>query len=117
MAQREVTDRELFTAKMGAYELVADPERHWWWYRRTLPDGRELYLLPLIEGNRIGVSAAGDETGFEEVFDYPDVMASWKAALGWDGEGDPEGWVRHCRGSEIPRRRPDGTPESEHRAP
>lgn len=115
MAQREVSDEELMQAKLEAVAVVFGDR--WWWHRRTLPDGRVLYLLPLCEGNRIGVSAAGDETGFDDVYDYPDVMASWKAALGWDGQGDPEGWVRHCRLGEVPRRRPDGKPESEYRAP
>lgn len=117
MAQREVTEQELFTAKMLAVEHLFDPDRIWWWHRRTLPDGRALFLIPMIQGNRLGVSRDAEVCWFEDVYDYPDLGSSWKAVLGWDGEGDPEGWVRHCRDGEIPRRRPDGTPESEFRAP
>lgn len=118
MAQREVPADELFAAKLEAAAFVFNPHEHWWWHKRVLADGRVLYLFPMFEGNRLGVSRDAHDDGFEDIYDYPDMMASWRAALGWDGAGDPEGWVRHHRWGEGDcRRRPDGHAESEYRAP
>ena len=38
-------------------------------------------------------------------------VADWRAALGWDGNGEPEGWYRHVPSG---RRRPGGDPAKEH---
>jgi hypothetical protein len=121
MAQREVPERELFAAKLAGFAFVLDRDNHWCFHRRQLPDGRVLYLIPKFGGNRLGVSPDAAAQWYTDVYDFDaesgGIDASWRAAIAWDGEGDPEGWVRHCRGSEIPRRRPDGKPESEYRAP
>jgi hypothetical protein len=33
----------------------------------------------------------------EDVFDYSDGDAAWRAAIGWDGKGEPEGFARYRR--------------------
>jgi hypothetical protein len=44
------------------------------------------------------------------IYDCEQHDAGWRAALGWDGEGEPEGWYRHPQSG---RRRPDGDPTKE----
>lgn len=86
---------------------------NWWLHRRLLRDGRAVVLLPLFFGVRLGIdsSAEGPFGGeFDGVYDYDDAHAGWVAALGWDGEGEPEGWYRH---SPSGRRRPGGDPRRE----
>ncbi len=68
----------------------------------------------LLGNTRLAVSEAGDWTGFAQTYCYHDADLAWRAVLGWDGEGDPEGWVRH---HQTMRRRPDGDPEQEYLAP
>lgn len=116
MAQREVTDDELrFARFLGTGALRSGADYLW---VEKLADGRRLFLMPQVhQGVRIGVSEPGDDTGFAAVYDYAEALPGWRAVLGWDGEGDPEGWVRAWAQGEIPRRRPDGKPESEYRAP
>ncbi len=116
MATRNVSAAELFEAKMEAHRFVLDAAR-WWWVKRALPAGRVLYLSPLLTGNQLGVSRDAHVCTFTDTWDYPRFLAgrsftdaSWRAALGWDGEGEPEGWYRHPQSG---RRRPDGTPASE----
>lgn len=33
----------------------------------------------------------------EDVFDFSDGDAAWRAAIGWDGKGEPEGFSRYRR--------------------
>jgi hypothetical protein len=33
----------------------------------------------------------------EDVFDFSDGDAAWRAAIGWDGKGEPEGFARYRR--------------------
>lgn len=33
----------------------------------------------------------------EDVFDFLDGDAAWRAAIGWDGKGEPEGFARRRR--------------------
>jgi hypothetical protein len=82
-----------------------NPDR-WWLHRRILADGRVLYLQPMLGGNlRVSLSQDVDDCGFHTNYCFHDHGAAWRAALGWDGDGDPEGWVRHI---ETGRRRPEG---------
>ena len=110
---REITTDQLIAAKMAgilAYHRGAD-----YLHERVLPDGRTLFLLAMLFGNlRLCVSLEGDRLFFDQTFCYHDHDDAWRAVLGWDGTGDPAGWVRH---HQTMRRRPDGTPESEYRAP
>lgn len=117
MGTRDVSNAEIFEAKLEAHRYVLD-ERRWYWFRRALPDGRVIYLVPLLTGNQLAVSHDALTQTFDNTWQYPFhlygrsfIDSSWRAALGWDGDGEPEGWYRHDRSG---RRRPDGTPESEH---
>ncbi len=74
---------------------------------RELGDGRAVYLLELLfDGLRLGIGRIGDE-GMSDVWDYQahGTENAWRAAIGWDGAGEPEGWYRHHR---TGRRRPGG---------
>lgn len=118
---REVTSEEMAIA---AAEGVADLAlaqgdgkgvEHWWLHRRVLDDGRVLYLWPMLGTNlRISLSQDLDDRGFHANYCYHDTTEAWRSALGWDGKGDPEGWVRHI---ETGRRRPDGDAEREYVRP
>jgi hypothetical protein len=89
-----------------------DPIGHWWLHKRVLGDGRVLYLQAMLGNNlRISLSMHEHDMGFHSNYCFHDVKAAWRSALGWDGEGDPEGWVRHI---ETGRRRPDGDAEREY---
>ncbi len=89
-------------------------------YTRKLPDGRVIYLAPLGTGTRLGISRNDTVHVYDDVWDYPfdsklcGPDAGWRAALGWDGEGEPEGWYRHPRSG---RRRPGGDKAKEHVRP
>lgn len=113
---REATMEERMEA--ATFVMSLRPPEVWWLYRRTLPTGLLLFVIPLFEGLRIGLGkSASASDGFCTVIDYADSRACWRTALGWNGEGDPDGWVRLWQLGELPRRRPDGRPESEYRAP
>lgn len=74
---------------------------------RELGNGRAVYLLDQLFGNlRLGIGQLG-ASGLDDVWCYQGAQASeaWRAALGWDGQGEPEGWYRHPR---TGRRRPGG---------
>ena len=33
----------------------------------------------------------------QDVYEFTDGDAAWRAAIGWDGKGEPEGFARHRR--------------------
>lgn len=109
----DIAPDELLAAKLRgveAYYQGAD-----YLHERVLPDGRGLFLMAMLGANlRIGISAPNDRTGLTDGYCYHDHDAAWRCVLGWDGEGEPEGWYRHLQSG---RRRPDSTPESEYVAP
>jgi hypothetical protein len=81
---------------------------------RELGDGRAVYLCDMLLGNlRLAIGEVGD-CGYRDVWCYQaeQTQAAWCAALGWDGEGEPEGWYRHPT---TGRRRPGGDAAQEHR--
>ena len=78
--------------------------------RRLLADGRELSLLPLLTGVRLGIGRAR-AGAIDDVWDYTDVLAGFRAFYEWDGSGEPNGWTRHPGDG---RRRPDGDPSREY---
>lgn len=88
---------------------LEDPQRRWYLHKRELPDGRVLYLEPMLWGN-LSLCLAPDRWNLER-WCFHDHDAAWRAVLGWNGVGDPEGWYRHPA---TGRRRPDGTPASEY---
>jgi len=84
----------------------------WWLYRRVLADGRVLYLQAMLGSNkRISLSRDEHDMGFHSNYCFHDSQEAWRNAIGWDGEGDPGGWVRHI---ETGRRRPDGEADREY---
>jgi hypothetical protein len=110
---RNIPARELFESKMAGIATIQGGGDYL--HVRFLPDGRGLWLMQKLLGNtRLAVSAPGDTTGFDQTYCYHDADAAWRAVLGWDGDGDPEGWVRH---HQTMRRRPDGDPDREYVAP
>lgn len=87
----------------------SDPDR-WWLCRRELGDGRAVWLVPMTFGNlRLAVGPM-DSCWFDDEWCYHDHDAAWRAALEWNGSGEPTGWVRHPSSG---RRRPDGDAERE----
>lgn len=115
MSQREVTEEEIERAKLLSFEFACRASG--FLYARKLPDGRVIYLAPLMTGARLGISIDDQVHEYYDVWDYPrdpelcEPDAGWRAALGWDGEGDPEGWYRHVASG---RRRPGGDPAKEY---
>jgi hypothetical protein len=98
-----------------APDVDDNDRRQWWLHRRVLPDGRVLHLTPMLFGNlQLGLSQDAETQCFDGIWCYHDSDAAWRAVLGWNGHGDPEGWYRH---NPTARRRPDGTPESEYVEP
>jgi hypothetical protein len=109
---REVSSDEMTAAAaLGILDRAVDPIGHWWLHKRVLGDGRVLYLQAMLGNNlRISLSRHEHDMYFHSNYCFHDVKEAWRSALGWDGEGDPEGWVRHI---ETGRRRPDGDAERE----
>lgn len=81
-------------------------------YHRTLGDGHEVTVYPVVEGLRLCWGAVGD-VGYARGYDYSGERSvlALEAAGKWDGSGDPlDGWERCLDG----RRREDGDPTKEH---
>jgi hypothetical protein len=111
MATREVDDDEVRAARLvgrKAYDAGSD-----FLFARLIADGRMIAGYPIFGGGvRVGIGLR-ESCSFADVWDYPVevVDAGWRALLGWDGDGEPEGWYRHPASG---RRRPDGDPAKEH---
>lgn len=110
MATIEVPEAELRRAQlMGRFALHAGADHL---HVRPLGDGRAVFLRPMLLGNlRLAIGEVGalwyDDGWCYQAAQYDEA---WRAALGWDGEGEPEGWYRH---PDTGRRRPDGDPSKE----
>jgi hypothetical protein len=113
---------ELRSAKIVGFALhqspfddatnIGDPNQRWYLHRRVLDDGRILTLEPMLGGIlSLGVADGPERWHNIDRYCYDDHDAGWRAVLGWNGKGDPEGWHRHPRSG---RRRPDRTIESEY---
>ena len=105
MGQRAVTDREIIELawqaedrlRLGASCLA----------NRKLPPKGELSLTRhKLGGHLVWTLVARrwspyDEGGWirerEDVFDFADGDAAWRAAIGWNGKGEPEGFARYRR--------------------
>lgn len=108
---REVSELELETTeRIGGYRRARGADYLW---VEPLPDGRAVSLLPWNgAGYQLAIGMLG--SGFhDDTWYYLAEMsdAAWRAALGWDGEGEPEGWFRHPASG---RRRDDGDPRMEY---
>lgn len=119
----ELPPAQLLKAKIDgirAYESpwaaaanLDDPARQWYLCKRELDGGRVLYLEPMTTGS-LSLCIATDKWSISDRYCYHDHDAAWRAILGWNGKGDPEGWYRHQPSG---RRRPDYTIESEYISP
>lgn len=112
MATREVSEQEIGRARVQG--MIAVYRGADYLHIRPLGDGSAVYLLPMLHGNtRIAIGQVG-ALGFEDGWCYQAEQneAAWRAALGWDGEGEPEGWYRH---NDTGRRRPGGDASKEYR--
>lgn len=120
MGQRDVSDEEIREAEAKARaRLEAEPNSVGVALERVLKDGRVLYLYYQGRGMSIGISRNASDLTFEATYDYFHAKwYGWRAALGWDGEGEPEDWCRARRdGDSAYRRRPEGDPARECVAP
>ena len=112
MATVEVAEADLARAQILGWRV-----RHQgadYLHVRALGDGRAVFLLPMFGGNlRVAIGEMGSQF-FDDGWCYQAEQTdqAWKAALGWDGEGEPEGWYRH---HETGRRRPGGDAQKEYR--
>lgn len=111
MGTREVTPIEIAEAQIAGWSNRLAGAEHL--IVRELGDGRAVYLRDLLFGaHMIGIGLVGDNAYLDQ-WDYTAELtaAAWRAALAWDGAGEPEGWYRHAR---TGRRRPGGDPSREH---
>jgi hypothetical protein len=80
-------------------------------FARVLADGRLAYLLEWrVGGVQLSVGLGDGYFSNTWIYDVEQADAGWRAALGWDGEGEPDGWYRHPQSG---RRRPGGDPAKE----
>lgn len=80
-------------------------------FSRTLPDGREVWLAPLLFGGA-RLSIASDPLVASDVYDFQDADRACLEWMLWVPEGgEPEGWYRHRPSN---RRRPGGDPTKEY---
>lgn len=80
-------------------------------YARVLDGGLILHLLQWrAHGLQLSVGPGDGTYDDTWIYDVGQADAAWRAALGWDGYDEPEGWYRHVQSG---RRRPDGDPARE----
>ena len=93
-----------------------DEGKRWWLERREFEDGRTLYLYPCGSGVSLGIGTTPTDCGYRWVYDYfQQPMEGVRAAVSWDGQGEPEGWNRAHQIGFLIRRRPEGCgPEHEY---
>lgn len=104
MGQRAVSDREVIETvwqaedrlRLGASCLAT----------RKLPPKGELSLVRFkLAGAFVWVLIARRWSPYgggwiregEDVYEFDDGDAAWRAAIGWDGKGEPEGLARYRR--------------------
>jgi hypothetical protein len=105
---RDVSDAELVAAmSTGSRAVFAGGD---YLYVRVLASGMVLHLLRW-GGAGLQLSIGWNDGVYTATWNYEAIAqdAGWRAALGWDGEGEPEGWHRGPGG----RRRPGGDPAKE----
>lgn len=110
MSTRDIPLDELRAAQVLGWVMHRCGGDYLW--TRTLADGRAVFLMAVFGGNlRLGIGEVGSPE-MDDVWCYqaPQSELAWRAALGWDGEGEPEGWYRH---PQTGRRRPGGDPAAE----
>jgi hypothetical protein len=82
---------------------------------RRLPDGRQLWLYPMMFTHKLCLGPADNALWFDDSWCYPTREAGMQALETWDPLNpetlEPDGWHRHPR---TGRRRPDGDPTQEY---
>lgn len=106
---REVSEEEIAPVRrLGETAVRAGCD---YLHIRVLKTGRIAYLLPWrVGGVQLSVGAGDGYFKDTWIYDVEQSDAGWRAALGWDGQGEPEGWYRHVQSG---RRRPEGDPARE----
>ena len=107
-----VTERELRWAQRQAFERVHTGQGADYLWITRLQDGRGLFLTGWSMGGvQLSIGRFGDLEWNDGWCYHPGHSdEGWRAALAWDGRGEPKGWTRHPRTGRV---RPDGTPSSE----
>ena len=78
---------------------------------KRLGDGRTIYVWAMTFGKgRLSVGATGALT-VDDGWCYDTLEGAVRAAIEWDGTGEPTGWMRHLG---TGRRRPGGDPSKEY---
>ncbi len=112
MPTADVSTDDIQTAELAGWILYRAGRDYL--HVRELSDGRAVFLMPMIAGNlRLAIGDPGSPF-FDDGWCYQaeQTELAWRAAPGWDGEGEPEGWYRH---PETGRRRPGGDAAKEYR--
>lgn len=65
--------------------------------RRKLSRGRALALSRFKLARRLLWCLVIDDRAGADVYDFTDGDAAWRAAIGWDGKGEPDGFARYRR--------------------
>lgn len=95
MAQLAVSDGEIVRLAWEAEDRIragASCLAH-----RRLARARDLSLLRITLGGRlVWVLMVRDRAG-DDVYDFSNGDAAWRAAIGWDGRGEPDGFARYRR--------------------
>lgn len=82
---------------------------------RVLPDGRAIWVVPMTYGKgRIILSPDARSPYVEDCWCYETQVLALVAFEMWDGNGEPDGWIRHPF---TGRRRPNGDKSKEYVMP
>lgn len=104
---RDVSDAEITLARLAALDYMLKGAG--FFYVRPLDDGRVIYLalasdfrtgLVRFDVVRLGIARNAAIKAYYAYWDYPvadDAVLAYRAALGWDGDGEPiAGWTAHA---------------------
>jgi hypothetical protein len=95
MAQCAVSDAEVIILAWEAEDRVRGGASCL--ARRRLARGRALSLSRFKVARRLVWCLVVDDRRGADVYDFADGAAAWRAAIGWDGKGEPEGFARYRR--------------------
>jgi len=95
MPQRAVSDAEVIILAWEAEDRVRCGASCL--ARRRLARGRALSLSRFKVARRLVWCLVIDDRAGADVYDFADGAAAWRAAIGWDGKGEPEGFARYRR--------------------
>jgi hypothetical protein len=109
MSTREVSEEELARAIQVGTSAMS--QGGYYLHVRVIADGRVVHAMPWRMGG-VQVSVGNGDGFYSDtwVYDCEQHDDGWRAAVGWDGKGEPEGWCRHVQSG---RRRPGGDPSKE----